>query len=156
MTDWLHFPFRLSCTGEGNGNPLQYCCLENPMDRRAWWAAVYGVTQSQIQLKQLNSSSSSRLYHPHFTEERTEAPRCYMTELQRRKASTTGQWSLALRNLTETKWCDPENRMTRLNLDQTTGATELDCLKSLINNYNNKNNHDNSAIHWGIATVQTL
>ena len=38
-------------TGEGNGNPLQYYCLENPMDRGAWWAAVYGVAQSQIQLK---------------------------------------------------------------------------------------------------------
>ena len=35
---------------EGNGNPLQYSCLENPMDRRAWWAAVHGVTKSQIQL----------------------------------------------------------------------------------------------------------
>ena len=33
--------------GEGNGNPLQYACLENPVDREAWWAAVYGVTQSQ-------------------------------------------------------------------------------------------------------------
>ena len=38
--------------GEGNGNPLQYSCLENPVEREAWWAAVHGVTQSQIQLKQ--------------------------------------------------------------------------------------------------------
>ena len=37
--------------GEGNGNPLQYSCLENPRDRGAWWAAIYGVTQSQIRLK---------------------------------------------------------------------------------------------------------
>ena len=44
--------------GEGNGNPLQYSCLENPMDGGAWWAAVYGVTQSRTQLKQLSSSSS--------------------------------------------------------------------------------------------------
>ena len=36
--------------GEGNGNPLQYSCLENPMDRGAWWAAVHGVTKSQTQL----------------------------------------------------------------------------------------------------------
>ena len=43
----------------GNGNPLQYSCLENPMDRRAWWATVRGVAKSQIQLKQLSSSSSS-------------------------------------------------------------------------------------------------
>ena len=45
--DWrLHFPFSLSCIGEGNGNPLQCSCLENPRDGGAWWAAVYGVTQS--------------------------------------------------------------------------------------------------------------
>ena len=43
--------------GEGNGNPLQYSCLENPRDRGAWWAAVYGVAQSQTRLKQLSSSS---------------------------------------------------------------------------------------------------
>ena len=45
---------------DGNGNPLQYSCLENPRDRGAWWAAVYGVTQSWTRLKQLSSSSSSR------------------------------------------------------------------------------------------------
>ena len=39
--------------GQGNGNPLQYSCLENPRDRGAWWAAVYGVTQSQTRLKWL-------------------------------------------------------------------------------------------------------
>ena len=42
----------------GNGNPLQYSCLENPRDRGAWWAAVYGVTQSWTWLKRLSSSSS--------------------------------------------------------------------------------------------------
>ena len=47
--------------GEGNGNPVQYSCLENPRDGRAWWAAVYGVTQSQTRLKQLSSSSSREL-----------------------------------------------------------------------------------------------
>ena len=45
--------------GEGNGNPLQYSCLENPRDRGAWWAAVYGVAQSRTWLKRLSSSSSS-------------------------------------------------------------------------------------------------
>jgi len=40
-----------ACYGEGNGTPLQYSCLENPMDRGAWWAAVYGVTQSGTRLK---------------------------------------------------------------------------------------------------------
>ena len=45
-TEQLHFHFLLSCIKEGNGNPLQCSCLENPRDRGAWWAAVYGVTQS--------------------------------------------------------------------------------------------------------------
>ena len=57
-TEWLHFHFSLSCVGEGNGNPLQHSCLENPRDEGAWWAAVYGVSQSQTQLKWLSSSSS--------------------------------------------------------------------------------------------------
>ena len=48
----------VSCIGEGNGNLLQYSCLENPRDRGAWWAAIYGVTQSQTWLKRLSSSSS--------------------------------------------------------------------------------------------------
>ena len=54
MTERLHFHFSLSCIGEGNGNPLQCSCLENPRDGRASWAAVYGVAQSQTQLKQLS------------------------------------------------------------------------------------------------------
>ena len=57
-TEWLHFHFSLSCTGEGNSNPLQRSCLENPRDGGAWWAAVYGVAQSRTQLKRLSSSSS--------------------------------------------------------------------------------------------------
>ena len=60
MTERLHFHFSLSCIGEGNGNPLQCSCLENPRDGGAWWAAVYGVAQSQTGLKRLSSSSSSR------------------------------------------------------------------------------------------------
>ena len=59
MTEHLHFHFSLSCIGEGNGNPLQCSCLENPRDGEAWWAAVYGVAQSQTRVKWLNSSSSS-------------------------------------------------------------------------------------------------
>ena len=61
MTEQLPFHFSPSCIGEGNGNPLQCSCLENPRDGGAWWAAVYGVAQSQTRLKQLSSSSSSRL-----------------------------------------------------------------------------------------------
>ena len=52
--------------GEGNGNPLQCSCLENLRDSGAWWAAVYGVTQSRTRLKRLSSSSSSSsifMYH---------------------------------------------------------------------------------------------
>ena len=51
----------LSCIGEGNGNPLQCSCLENPRDGGAWWAAVYGVAQSWTRLRRLSSSSSSRV-----------------------------------------------------------------------------------------------
>ena len=58
MTERLHFHFSLSCIGEGNGNPLQCSCLENPRDGASWWAAVYGVTQSRTWLKWLSSSSS--------------------------------------------------------------------------------------------------
>ena len=53
----LHFHFSLSCIGEGNGNPLQCSCLENPRDRGAWWAAIYGVAQSRTWLKWLSSST---------------------------------------------------------------------------------------------------
>ena len=58
MTERLHFHFSLSCIGVGNGNPLQCSCLENPRDGGAWWAAVYGVSQSWTRLKRLSSSSS--------------------------------------------------------------------------------------------------
>ena len=51
MTEQLHFQFSLSCIGEGNGNPLQCSCLDNPRDGGAWWAAVYGVAQSRTRLK---------------------------------------------------------------------------------------------------------
>ena len=51
MTERLHFHFSLLCIGEGNGNPLQCSCLENPRDRGAWWVAIYAVEQSQTRLK---------------------------------------------------------------------------------------------------------
>ena len=60
MTERLHFHFSLLCTGEGNGKPLQYSCLENPRDGGAWWAAVSGVTQNRTRLKRFSSSSRSR------------------------------------------------------------------------------------------------
>ena len=58
MTERLHFHFSLSCVGEGNGNPLQCSCLENPRNGGACWAAIYGVAQSWTWLKRLSSSSS--------------------------------------------------------------------------------------------------
>ena len=61
-TEQLHFS--LSCIGEGNGNPLQCSCLENPRDGGAWWAAVYGVAQSQTRLKRLSSRNSSTICYP--------------------------------------------------------------------------------------------
>ena len=53
-TERLHFHFSPSYIGEENGNPLQYSCLENPRDRGAWWAAIYGVAQSRTRLKRLS------------------------------------------------------------------------------------------------------
>ena len=60
-TEPLDFHLSLSCVGEGNGNPLQCSCLENPRDGGAWWAPVYGVAQSRTRLKRLRSSSSREL-----------------------------------------------------------------------------------------------
>ena len=65
MTERLHFHFSLSCIGDGNGNPLPCSCLENPRDGGAWWAAVYGVTQSRTRLKRLSSSMLIIRFSPH-------------------------------------------------------------------------------------------
>ena len=54
-TEQLHFHFSLSCIGEGNGNPLQCSCSEDPRDGGAWWAAAYEVAQSRTRLKRLSS-----------------------------------------------------------------------------------------------------
>ena len=56
-TEQFPFHFSLSCIGEGNGNPLQCSCLENPRDGRAWWAAIYGVVQSWTQLSDFHFTS---------------------------------------------------------------------------------------------------
>ena len=61
-TERLHFHSSLSCTGEGNGNPLQCSCLENSRDRGAWWAAVYGVAQSRTRLKRLSGIGWENIY----------------------------------------------------------------------------------------------
>ena len=59
-TNRLHFHVSLACIGEGNGTPLQCSCLENPRDRGARWAAVYGAAQSRTRLMRLSSSSRSK------------------------------------------------------------------------------------------------
>ena len=59
VSDTTSLSLSLSCIGEGNGNPLQCSCLENPRDGGAWWAAIYGVARSRTRLKRLSSSSSS-------------------------------------------------------------------------------------------------
>ena len=59
-TEGLHFHFSLSCIGEGNVNPFQCSCLENPRDRGAWWAAVYGVAQSRTRLSNLAVAAAAR------------------------------------------------------------------------------------------------
>ena len=71
-TERLHFHFSLSCNGEGNGNPLQCSCLENPMDGGAWWAAIYGVAQSWIRLKRLSSTEHlNDILHCVFSDSQT-------------------------------------------------------------------------------------
>ena len=64
MTERLHFHFSLSCFGEGNGNPLQCSCLENPMDGGVWWAAVHGVAGSRTRL-----SNFTFTFHFHSLEQ---------------------------------------------------------------------------------------
>ena len=63
MTERLHFHFSLSCFGEGNDNPLQGSCLENPRDGGAWLAAIYGVALSRTRLTGLSSSISGSIPH---------------------------------------------------------------------------------------------
>ena len=75
-TEWLHFDFSLSCTGEGNGNPLQCSCLENPRDKGACWAAVYGVAQSRTRLKWLSSLAATNKNLSYST---GNSAQCYVT-----------------------------------------------------------------------------
>ena len=89
-TEQLHFHFSLTCIGEGNGNPLQCSCLENPRGGRAWWAAVYGVAQSRTWLKQLSSSSSSSSNRPVATTFPRQTPVVSCHSQGRRGQGTTG------------------------------------------------------------------
>ena len=75
-TEWLHFHFSFSCIGEGNGNPLQCSCLENPRDGGARWAAIYGVAQSRTRLKWLSSSSSLTARSSHLLQAHVQGSVC--------------------------------------------------------------------------------
>ena len=72
-TEQLHFDFSLSCIGEGNGNPLQCSCLENPRDGGVWWAAIFGVAQSRTQLKRLSQQQQQQQQHS-YVRRRTWQP----------------------------------------------------------------------------------
>ena len=89
-TERLHFHFSLSCLGEGNGNPLQCSCLENPRDGEAWWAAVHWVAQNQTQLKRLSSSSRNAYLKLHaFFSYAVFQNSCFILEY-----NTTKAWSI--------------------------------------------------------------
>ena len=98
-TERLHFHFSLSCTGEGNGNPLQCSCLENPRDGGTWWAAVSGVAQSRTQLKRLSSSSSSSSRVQLFATPRTVPHHAPLSLGLSRQASGSGISSPPSRDL---------------------------------------------------------
>ena len=84
-TERLHFHFSLSCSGEGNGNPLQCSCLENHRDGEAWWAAVYGVTQSRTRLKRLSSSSKEFQLHLELTKKFVQIFPFFLANTYKRK-----------------------------------------------------------------------
>ena len=75
-TEQLHFHFSLSCIGEGNGNPLQCSCLENPRDGGAWWAAVYGVAQSQNDCGDLAAAAHNIENRREFTKDEGSCLEC--------------------------------------------------------------------------------
>ena len=96
-TEHLHFHFSLSCIGEGNRNPLQCSCLENPRDRGAWWAATYGVAQSWTRLKRLSSSSSSIQQEKGATDDEMVGWHHWLSghEFEQTPGNSEGQGSLA-------------------------------------------------------------
>ena len=100
-TERLHFHFSLSCIGEENGIPLHCSCLENPRDRGAWWAAIYGVAQSLTRLKRLSSSSSSMMLALRFL---------LMLFMNLRKFSCIPQFSSVTQSCLTL--CDPMNCST--------------------------------------------
>ena len=101
MTEQLHFHFSLSCIGEGNGNPLQRSCLENPKDGGEWWAAAHGVTQSRTRLKRLSSSSSSMAlttaeFSCHTDHMANKALKYFLSCPSQEKENTVNPWPVEL------------------------------------------------------------
>ena len=84
--------FLMVMSGEGNDNPLQYSCLENPVDSRAWWAAVYGVAQSRTRLKQLSM-------HACTGEGNGNPLQCFCLENPREE----GAWGAAVYGVTQSR-----------------------------------------------------
>ena len=150
-TSFFTFHFSFSFIGEGNGNPLQCSCLENPRDRRAWWAAVYGVTQSWTRLKRL-SSRSSRTERNILTAVKKHGRKLERGALrgQKRKYSITNpiaksfsrQWDLlftsasAMRNYksstSETYWMSPLLVETALRVDAKCWSFQADASMSCL------------------------
>ena len=101
-TERLDFHFSLSRIGAGNGNPLQYSCLENPRDGGAWWAAIYGVAQSQTRLQRLRSSSMLSLGCG--TRARQHCQQDFSCYAEQGLLSSCGSWALKCGLFTCGRW----------------------------------------------------
>ena len=130
MTEWIHFHFSLSCIGEGNGNLLQYSCLENPRDGGAWWAAVYGIAQSRTRLKRLSSSSKGN--QPWIfirkTDDEAEAPILWPPDVKSRligKDPEAGKnWRQEKKGTTENEMVGWHHWLNGHEFEQTLGNSE--------------------------------
>ena len=107
MTERHHFRFPLSCIGEGNGNPLQFSCLENPRDGGAWWAVVSGVAQSWTWLKRLSSSSSKLIELEEVVKTWGLNPFCQKHKWQLNLQLISGGQSYRTESLICGIWCYP-------------------------------------------------
>ena len=96
-TEWLHFHFSLSHNGEGNGNPLQCSCLENPRDRGACWAAVYGVARSWTRLTRLSSSSRIQKLSITCVDLISSSPQCVKADINFSPFCRWSTWGLGQR-----------------------------------------------------------
>ena len=120
MGSQIHFHFSLSCIGEGNGNPLQYSCLENSRDGGAWWDAVYGVAQNRTRLKRLSSSNSRRNKGIPFVLSNQSIYRSLFIQIIGKVKNRSGldpteghdAWILPSAQFRDIRLCDPINHST--------------------------------------------